>query len=292
VTADTTGTRLVDKDALLADLAAWWGDVKPSLSPARDMSMLTAAQRRDAHAAQLDDYVTAAAGYLGGNRGARRIAGSEWDQQIPEGTQNPYWEIIRQLPLDPIPLPWHSRPEPMLHWFGGAREEYKIFGDRFAMCATYSWAVCSPGDMTWLKEVLGGRGVVEPGAGTGYWAWQMEQAGIDVAAYEPSEQEPGNHFARRTWTTLLRDDHSAPKHHPDRALFLCWPSYAEPWAAQSLACYSGDLLIYCGEGEGGCTADDEFFHLLDNEWEEISDSPAHIAYWGIHDYLTAYRRKP
>jgi hypothetical protein len=94
------------------------------------------------------------------------------------------------------------------------------------------------------------------------------------------------------WTSVLRDDHSAPEHHPDRALFLCWPSYAEPWAAQSLACYTGDLLIYCGEGEGGCTADDEFFHLLEAEWEEIGNSPAHIAYRGIHDYLTAYRRKP
>ena len=106
-----------------------------------------------------------------------------------------------------------------------------------------------------------------------------------------SRRGRGNKFARREWTTLLRDDHAAPKHHPDRALFLCWPSYAEPWAAQALACYTGDMLIYAGEGEGGCTADDEFFRLLDAEWEEIGDSPAHISYWGIHCYLTAYRRR-
>jgi hypothetical protein len=284
--------KVLDTATVLADLAAWWGDLKPSLPHAPDMSMLTAEQQQDVRAQELGGYVTAVRDYLGRDRQARRIAGSEYDQQVPEGTENPYWEIIRQLPLDDMPLPWQARPEPMLHWFGGnRREDYRIFADRFDMCGTYSWSICSPGDMTWMKDVLGGRGVVEPGAGTGYWAWQMEQAGIDVVAYEPNEPGAGNGFARRAWATVLADDHSAPRHHPDRALFLCWPSYAEPWAAQSLACYSGDMLIYAGEGEGGCTADDEFFRLRDAEWEEIGDSPAHVSYWGIHCYLTAYRRK-
>jgi hypothetical protein len=220
--AEPEKPRVLDTATVLADLAAWWSQASLPLS------------------------------FSG--RVPSRIAGGKFDQRVPGGTQNPYWEIARQLPLDDMPLPWHQRPEPMLHW-------------------------------------LGGRGVVEPGAGTGYWAWQMEQAGISVAAYEPEVQGPANHFARRTWTTLLRDDHAAPRHHGDRALFLCWPSYAEPWAAQSLACYTGDLLVYCGEGEGGCTADDGFFELLAAEWEEVSDSAAHVSYWGIHDYLTAYRRK-
>ena len=76
--------KVLDTDTVLADLAAWWDAWEP-----------------------LDR------GY------PRRIAGGEWDQQIPEGTQNPYWEIIRQLPLGDMSLPWHQRPEPMLHWMGG-----------------------------------------------------------------------------------------------------------------------------------------------------------------------------
>jgi hypothetical protein len=281
--------KVLDTAAVLADLAEWWGDIMPSLPRGTSSLMLTAEQQREARSQELGGYVTSMAAFRSG--GPKRIAGGKCDQAIPEGTQNPYWEIIRQLPLDDMPMSWPNRLEPMLHWFGGGRGEYKHFADRFDVCGTYSWAICTPGDMTWMKEILGGRGVVEPGAGSGYWAWQMEQAGIDVAAYEPNEQGPGNHFARRTWTALLRDDHSVSRHHPDRALFLCWPSYAEPWAAQSLACYTGDLLIYCGEGEGGCTADDGFFELRDAEWEEITDCPAHVSFWGIHDYLTAYRRK-
>lgn len=272
--------KVLDTTAVLADLAEWWG----SWEPRTDLEPVSA--RAEARIAAAFEMNKLDRGY------PRRIAGGEFDQEIPEGTENPYWEIIRQLPLDDMPMPWNVRPEPMLHWFGGDRREgTKFFADRFDMCGTYSWAVCTPGDMTWMKEILGGRGVVEPGAGGGYWAWQMRQAGIDTVAYEPNKPGPDNGYARRTWANVLPGDHTAPEHHPDRALFLCWPSYSDPWAAQSLASYTGDLLIYCGEGEDGCTADDEFFRLLDAEWEEVGDSGRHVSYWGIHDYLTAYRRK-
>lgn len=281
--------KLLDADEVLADLAAWWAAQKPSLPRGTSSLMLTAAQQRERSRRELSEYAMALADYR--SRAPGRIAGSEHDQAAPGGVQNPYWEIIRQLPLDPIGSPWGNRPEPTLHWLGAGRDDFKFFADRFDMCGTYSWAICAPGDIAWLKGVLAGRGVVECGAGTGYWAWQMEQAGIDVTAYDPLEAGEANRFARRAWTTVLRDEHSASGRHPDRALFLCWPSYSDPWAAQSLACYTGDLLVYCGEGEGGCTADDEFFHLLDAEWEEIAACPAHVSYWGIHDYLTAYQRK-
>lgn len=251
-----TDAQPLDAAALLAELSAWWSNPQP--------------------------------GRFSGEI-PPRIAGGSFDQPVPDGTQNPYWEIIRQFPCDTIGSPWRRfRPEPDPYFFeiGGA---VRYFADRHALCGTFSWSIPSPGDIAWIKDTLDGRGVVEPGAGGGYWAWQMEQAGIDVAAYEPRDIADNGHV-RREWAALLRDDHEAPKRHPDRALFLCWPTYDDPWAAQSLACYSGDLLIYAGEPEGGCTADGEFYRLLDAEWEEAGESAAHISYSGIHCYLTAYRR--
>lgn len=251
---------VVDTRELLADLAAFWADEPLPLS-------------------------------FSGNP-PRKIAGTVHDQPVPLGTQNPYWEIVRQLPLNDMPVLWQTGPEPTLYWLAerSSLRRTRYFSDRFDVCATYSWAVCTPGDIDWMKDILDGRGVVECGAGTGYWAWQLRQAGVDVIAYDPLEAGTDNGFARREWSVILRDDHSASKHHPDRALFLCWPSYGEPWAAQSLACYEGDLLFFCGEDEGGCTADDNFFRLLEAGWEEIASCPSHISYWGIHDELRAYRR--
>lgn len=249
------GKEPLNADAVLADLAAFWADPHPDIM----------------------------------GRQPHRIAGGPADQQVPEGIQNPYWEIVRQMPVCGIDLQYSRIYRPDGHFFS-PRDPLRQVVDRFALCETFSWSIPAPGDLPWLRDILAGRGVVEAGAGTGYWAWQMEQAGIDTVAYEPNEVSD-NRFARREWATLLRDDHAAPKHHPDRALFLCWPSYSEPWAAQALACYAGDMLIYAGEPAGGCTADDEFFRLLDAEWNEVADSPAHVTYSGIHDYLTVCTRK-
>ena len=223
-----------------------------------------------------------------------RIAGSEWDQPVPDGIENPYWEVVRQLPLDDMasPSPWRTRPEPNMYLFTDdpSGSGFRLFANRYALCGTYSWSVCSPGDIAWIKDLLGGMGVVEAGAGGGYWAWQLRQAGVDVAAYDPAV--PGEHyFARREWSPILPGDASAVGKHPDRALFLCRSSYGEPWAAEALTCYQGDLLIYAGEGEGGCTAGDGFFELLGAGWEEAGVSPSHISYSGINCDLTAYRRK-
>lgn len=247
-------TQPLDTAALLADLAAYWRNPEPDLI---------------------------------GRVPSGPIAGSEWDQPIPEGIENPYWQVIRQLPLDNTSLHFGPRPEPVIYVHRPSTNS--MVADRGTLCATYAWAICSPGDITWMKSILGGRGVVEPGAGSGYWAWQLRQAGVDVAAYDPYEVED-NPYTLREWTTVLRDGHGAPAHHPDRALFLCWPDYDNPWAAHSLASYRGDLLIYAGEGEGGCCADDSFFKLLDAEWEPVSESPHHVSYWAIHCCLTAYRR--
>lgn len=219
-----------------------------------------------------------------------RIAGSAQDQLVPEGISNPYWELVRQMPLDTFGDPWRKTPSPDPFFCEpGTRGRYLV--SRHALCGLYSWAICSPGDVAWIRERLAGRGIVEPGAGAGYWAWQLTQAGVDVAAYEPVCPADNKFVDGNQWHPVLRDDHGATAHHPDRSLLLCWPSYGEPWAAWSLAAYKGDQLFYVGEGEGGCCADDGFFSLLDTEWEDAGGCPAHVSYGGIHCYLTEYRRK-
>ena len=220
----------------------------------------------------------------------QRIAGSRYDQQIPAGTQNPYWEIVRQLPVGSIGLHYEGRMEPDCYWFGPC-DDLRSFSDRHTLCMTFAWSIISPGDVAWIKSRLNGAGIVEPGAGHGYWAWQLTQAGISVAAYEPRDPGDNNFVAGQPWFPVLPGDHDTPKHHPDRSLLLCWPSYSEPWASQALANYKGGQLFYAGEGWGGCCADDSFFELLDAEWEEADTAPDHVSYSGIHCYLTEYRRK-
>jgi hypothetical protein len=173
-----------------------------------------------------------------------------------------------------------------------AAELEELGASRERLAKHYAWSIITPGDVAWTAEQLDGRAVVEVGAGTGYWAWQLEQAGVDVAAYEPNPPGDDNGFCKGgPYTTVLVDDASAVKHHQDRALLMVWPPYGGEHARYALSLYEGDLLIYAGEAWGGCTADDGFYELLEAEWEQVSVAPKHVTWWGIHCQLAAYTRK-
>jgi hypothetical protein len=61
-------------------------------------------------------------------------------------------------------------------------------------------------------------------------------------------------------------------------------------ATESLRHYTGDLVIYVGEGDGGCTGDNEFHRILREQWREIS--VVHIPQWdGLHDVMFMYQRR-
>lgn len=220
-----------------------------------------------------------------------RLAGSIHDQQ-PVG-DNPLWEIVRHLPLDPhVRALGDSNHAVEVDGFptireGAGRNRYPV--GRLQLCKTYAWSIPSPGDIAWIKDKLDGRAVVEIGAGTGYWAWQLSQAEVDVRAYD---REPGvNHFCGGVaYHPVLQGGPEAAASYPTRALLLCWPPYGSSMATESLKAYAGDLVISIGEPEGGCTGDDEYFALLGKEFEEIGNSPSHVTYSGIHCWVTAYRR--
>ncbi|MGW3152702.1 hypothetical protein [Streptomyces sp. NPDC001089] len=221
------------------------------------------------------------------SKNAVPLAESDQDQPDLDGVSNPLWEVVRWMPAthyfsDDAVLRPDSTSIPMVD----------LGLSRTALCKRYAWSIVSPGDVRWMTEVLDGRPVVEVGAGTGYWAWQLEQAGVDVAAYDPHPAGEDNGFCTGgLYTTVLRDDAAAVKHHQDRALLMVWPPYGGAHARHALATYEGDLLIYAGEPHGGCTADDGFYELLEAEWEPVSTSPAHVTWWGIHCRLASYQRK-
>lgn len=239
------------------------------------------------------------------------IANSRFDQPVRPGTKNPYWEIIRLMPAEWVRYggprdgvgPGEGYPSPYGFWMGGDAEDWKAREEagitRTNLTRRYSWAIPSPGDIAWiwgqltLRDVLRGEstGVVEVGAGTGYWAWQMQQYGLDVVAYDPFEPEEANVFAQAgPYTKILPGEGTVAAAHGDRALFISWPNYGDPWANKALKAYTGNMLFYAGESAGGCTADDAFYERLYSKWTRVATSPKHFSYWGIHCELTCWKR--
>lgn len=211
------------------------------------------------------------------------LLGSERDQVST--TDNPYWEIVRRLPLDRL---FGYQPQTAVQGWTVWGGEYVMTRDR--LVSSYAWSIPTPSDLEWLKTVVDGKSVVEVGAGTGYWAWQLAQVGVDVAGFDAKPGEENTFCGSRQFHRVERGGPEAAAEFADRALFLCWPPYATSMAADVLAAYRGDLLIYAGEGVGGCCGDDDFHELVGKEWEEVSSAPGHATFGGIHCWLTAYRR--
>lgn len=232
--------------------------------------------------------------YASSSDNYRPLAGSDQDQLTPNGISNPYWDAVRWMPAEPD---WHSkRLEPTYPYLAFSKatsgELEEVGATRHSMTTRFAWSIISPGDVDWMVQQLDGRAVVEVGAGTGYWAWQLEQAGVDVAAYDPFPPADDNSYCKGDpYTTVLQDDATAVKHHQDRALLMVWPPYGGEHARHAMSVYEGDLLLYAGESWGGCTADDGFYELLDAEWDEVSVAPQHVTWWGIHCRLSAFTRK-
>lgn len=219
-----------------------------------------------------------------------RLADSEYGQPDTQG-RNPYWDIIRQFPLDDLHYPWGCHVAGVSATPGLERCRPHIV-TRHDLVWTYAWGIPTPADLRWIVQHLAGRSVVEIGAGTGYWAWQLSQLDVDVLAFDIRTGKDDNPWCRPIqYHPVHRGGPEKAGEHPTRALLLCWPPHHNPMAADALRAYGGDLVVYVGDSRDGCCADDEFFMLLDKDWDEIGMSPHHVTYGDIQCYLMAYRRK-
>lgn len=166
----------------------------------------------------------------------------------------------------------------------------------------WSWAVPDDRALTAIAE-HSPNGVVEIGAGAGYWAGLLRQMGVDVIAYDPAPFDSVWHDGPHS--EVLLGDHTAVIGHSDRTLLTIWPEYEAAWSHQMVELFEGEKIIFVGEGYGGCTGDDEFHRLLgqctcyEDECEcGSTKSPFReiatvgVPQWaGIHDYLFVYQRR-
>jgi hypothetical protein len=225
--------------------------------------------------------------------------------------KNPYWDAVQKFPNDE--LRWNkSRFQPdsypivgdLMRSFrnGTPQPDLANFDESKALTRTslvkqYAWAIPSNQTLVWIRKRFLGQEFVEIGAGRGYWAWMLEQVGIPTVAYDEklvALGEENGYFkdgGDRTFHDVMRGGPEAAARHSDKVLFLCWPPYDNDLAVECLRAYQGDTLVYVGEGDGGCCANDDFFRELEEGWDEIDCHDDMIQWSGIHDYLWVYRRR-
>lgn len=226
---------------------------------------------------------------------------------------NPYLDLYNEMlahQREHSPYKSFPREGPELVCSGCARTaDSSYFDERFDLKRKYAWAVPDDAALDVIAK-HSPAGVVEIGAGGGYWAKMLRDRGVDVVAYDPDPRAENSKWASGTpWTEVLVGDHTAVIGHPERTLLTVWPSYSEPWTSDMLDLYAGQTVIYVGEGSSGCTGDERFHALLGDGycWHDdgedcdcCKDGPSYREvesvdipqWWGLHDRLRVYERVP
>ena len=149
----------------------------------------------------------------------------------------------------------------------------ELYRSRAELVARYAFAV--PDDRT-IAFISACSPLVEIGAGSGYWAWCLAQAGADIIAVDnrPPDDAPAlatapgdtdNAWFDDEWFPVTPGDESAAGVHAERTLFLCWPDPRSYMARNALVSYragGGRRLIYLGDPAS--SGDPDFHALLDS----------------------------
>ena len=155
---------------------------------------------------------------------------------------------------NPLLLEFRARPEPTP-------------ADVEALTAQYAFAIPTDQALAAIQR-HSPNGIVEIGAGTGYWASLVHTLGVPVTAYDPAPpMSPDNKWfhSSAAWFDVQQGDETVVDRHGDRTLLIVWPTRDQTWPADALDRYfaaGGDTLIYVGEGPGGRTGDARFHALL------------------------------
>lgn len=176
-----------------------------------------------------------------------------------------------------------------LNKFSNLPNGWNSFHFRTDFVREYAWAIPN---QTAIREIVKHSPLIEIGAGTGYWAKLISEAGGNIIAFDKKPPSSNKNEYRHTkmYFNVQRGRWSKIKKHPDRTLFLCWPPYKTRMASDCLKTYKGNSFIFIGESWGGCNGDDEFWDIVNSNWEMLNS--VDIPKWsGMHDYLMVFKRK-
>jgi hypothetical protein len=201
--------------------------------------------------------------------------------------------LVHQMQHRPEPLrllAWWMVPKPSRICTTCMIEQKAGDDAFFDLPRKYSWAVPTEEALTTIAG-HSPRGVVEIGAGGGYWAMLLRERGVDVVAYDPDPsglQCYSRYYRDGTvWSSVEVGDHAAAANHPDRTLMLCWPESGEDWPAAAVRAHGGSTVVYIGQP--GVTGNDDLHRLLNAEF--VVTGLVGLPQWmGLEDDLSVYTR--
>ena len=205
----------------------------------------------------------------------------------------------------PPALIWYLslKPDETDAWFTPDFVERVKIGDspRAIHIKYFAWASLNYPDLQFIASY---SPLIELGAGSGLYAYIMASMGADIIAYDTSVSKDTRgkdipiEFSH-SWKSLpsynmvRKGDETMAGQNPMRTLLLIWPSNNDQWSTRAVDNYrrvGGRVIIYVGEGEGGCTGTTSFFNCLQTYYEcvdsrRINSTPT------VKDSIYVWKRK-
>lgn len=138
---------------------------------------------------------------------------------------------------------------------------------RYVYTADYSYALLTKEFIDQMVEYLKDKKVLEVMSGTGYFGSLLKDRGIDIVCTDDDSWDRYKRHKRFTEIEVM-DAVEAVNKYADQVdvVIMSWPPYDDPIAANvARCCYKHNLpIIFIGEPQGGCTADNDFFEFIDD----------------------------
>jgi len=145
-----------------------------------------------------------------------------------------------------------------------------------------------------LSKWIGNRKCLEVMSGTGALSFAIKQQGTDIIATDDFSWTGQNNWnqSKNYWTDIENIDavKAVEKYGKDiNIVIMSWP-YMDDIAYKVLQAMREVnpfcIMIFIGEGYGGCTANDEFFdNIVEIEDKSFNNAvKEYKQWWGIHDY--------
>lgn len=203
---------------------------------------------------------------------------------------NPYWTALKDRVTSEHPL---LGGHPVVDALGDYRHSDwpSSYLSRYTFVEQYSWTIPDPQSLMFVTHHSAGS-IIDPIAGTGYWCYLLHQLDVDCLAFDIHPPEPTTganlyHPKQRTWHHVQQADAADAVTDTNHTLLLSWPP-RDDTAHRALKTYTGDRIIYIGEGPESC-ADEAFFTDLTTTFNDIAGHIP-VRWGGLHDSIIVYDR--
>jgi hypothetical protein len=151
----------------------------------------------------------------------------------------------------------------------------------------YGWSLIDQCSLETIKTNTIGQKILDIGTGTGHWPFCLNLIGCDVIATDSMLQDS-------SWVSIEKlDAVSAVEKYNGvcSVLFCSWPEYNKDYAFEALRQFTGDTVIYIGEGKTGCCATDSFFDHLTQYFQKMNIENTLQSWPQSNDHLSIYKKK-